>query len=239
MDLKYIENMKFNEEVFLNLQKFVSKDIKSLYKFNCSSIGCDECPFSCHNRGTEVNCCAIDVSDLRDIGEYYLDYFKGEMSKEELGEMSKDDLVKVLVPGNIVEVSCPSGIHIGVVLNNSQVMYLDVDGFDMISDVLKEHEEYYINRVFEPIEGTTKESILQLEKLNCVYSRNTIKHPKDVPFGERYEMYYKGERYECRNELLFSKEIIHYRRESDGTSFAVPISWVVEEGVESIKLITD
>lgn len=231
MDLKYIENMKFNEEVFLNLQKFVSTDIKSLYKFNCSSIGCDECPFSCHNRGTEVNCCAIDKSDLRDIGEYYLDYFKGEMSKE--------DLVKVLVPGNIVEVSCPSGTHIGVVLSNSQVMYLDVDRFDVISDVLKEHEEYYINRVFEPIEGTTKESILQLEKLNCVYSRNTIKHPKDVPFGERYEMYYKGERYECRNELLFGKEIIHYRRESDGTSFAVPISWVGEKGIESIKLITD
>ena len=239
MDLKYIENMKFNEEVFLNLQKFVSTDIKSLYKFNCSSIGCDECPFSCHNRGTEVNCCAIDKSDLRDIGEYYLDYFKGEMSKEDLCEMRKEDLVKVLVPGNIVEVSCPSGTHIGVVLSNSQVMYLDVDRFDVISDVLKEHEEYYINRVFEPIEGTTKESILQLEKLNCVYSRNTIKHPKDVPFGERYEMYYKGERYECRNELLFGKEIIHYRRESDGTSFAVPISWVGEKGIESIKLITD
>ena len=239
MDLKYIENMKFNEEVFLNLQKFVSKDIESLYKFNCSSIGCDECPFSCHNRGTEANCCEIDKSDLRDIGEYYLDYFKGEMSKEDLGEMSKEDLVKVLVHGNIVEVSCPSGTHIGVVLSNSQVMYLDVDGFDVISDVLKEHEEYYINRVFEPIEGTTKESILQLEKLNCVYSRNTIKHPKDVPFGERYEMYYNGERYECRNELLFGKEIIHYRRESDGTSFAVPISWVGEKGIESIKLITD
>ena len=248
MDLKYIENMKFNEEVFLNLQKFVSKDIESLYKFNCSSIGCDECPFSCHNRGAdEVSCCEIDESDLRDIGEYYLDYFKGEMSKEDLGEMSKEDLgemskedlVKVLVPGNIAEVSCPSGTHIGVVLSNSQVMYLDVDGFDVISDVLKEHEEYYINRVFEPIEGTTKESILQLEKLNCVYSRNTIKHPKDVPFGERYEMYYNGERYECRNELLFGKEIIHYRRESDGTSFAVPISWVGEKGIESIKLITD
>ena len=231
MDLKYIENMKFNEEVFLNLQKFVSKDIESLYKFNCSSIGCDECPFSCHNRGIEVNCCAIDKSDLRDIGEYYLDYFKGEMSKE--------DLVKVLVPGNIVEVNCPSGTHLGVVLSNSQVMYLDAKGFDRISELLKEHEDYYINRVFEPIEGTTKESILQLEKLNCVYSRNTIKHPKDVPFGERYEMYYNGERYECRNELLFGKEIIHYRRESDGTSFAVPISWVGEKGIESIKLITD
>ena len=247
MDLKYIENMKFNEEVFLNLQKFVSKDIESLYKFNCSSIGCDECPFSCHNRGIEVNCCAIDKSDLRDIGEYYLVYFKGEMSKEDLGEMSKEDLgemskedlVKVLVPGNIVEVNCPSGTHLGVVLSNSQVMYLDAKGFDRISELLKEHEDYYINRVFEPIEGTTKESILQLEKLNCVYSRNTIKHPKDVPFGERYEMYYNGERYECRNELLFGKEIIHYRRESDGTSFAVPISWVGEKGIESIKLITD
>ena len=239
MDLKYIENMKFNEEVFLNLQKFVSKDIESLYKFNCSSIGGDECPFSCHNRGIEVNCCAIDKSDLRDIGEYYLDYFKGEMSKEDLGEMSKEDLVKVLVPGNIVEVNCPSGTHLGVVLSNSQVMYLDAKGFDRISELLKEHEDYYINRVFEPIEGTTKESILQLEKLNCVYSRNTIKHPKDVPFGEKYEMYYKGERYECRNELVFGKEIIHYRRESDGTSFAVPISWVGEKGIESIKLITD
>ena len=233
MDLKYIENMKFNKEVFLNLQEFVSKDIKSLDDFNCSSIGCNECPFSYHSRGTdEVYCCAIAKSDLRDIGEYYLDYFKGEMSKE--------DLVKVLVPGNIVEVSFTGGIHIGVVLNNSQVMYLDViNGFDTIPELLKEHEDYYINRVFEPIGGTTKESILQLKKLNCVYSRNTIKHPKDVPFGERYEMYYKGERYECRNELLFGKEIIHYRRESDGTSFAVPISWVGEKGIESIKLITD
>ena len=230
MDLKYIENMKFNKEVFLNLQKFVSRDIKSLDDFNCSNIGCNECPFSYHSRGAEVYCCAIDKSDLRDIGEYYLDYFKGEMSKE--------DLVKVLVPGNIVEVSFTDGTHIGVVLNNSQVMYLDVDGFDVISDVLKEHEEYYINRVFEPIHGTTKESILQLEKLNCVYSRNTIKHPKDVPFGERYEMYYKGERYECRNELVFGKEIMYYGK-SDGTSFAVPISWVGEKGIESIKLITD
>lgn len=159
------------------------------------------------------------------------EYFKGEMSKE--------DLVKVLVPGNIVEVSFPSGTHIGVVLSNSQVMYLDVIGFDAIPELLKEDEEYYINRVFEPIEGTTKESILQLKKLNCVYSHNPIKHPKDVPFGERYEMYYKGERYECRNVLLFGKEIMNYRRESDGTSFAVPISWVGEKGVESIKLITD
>ena len=230
MDLKYIENMKFNKEVFLNLQKFVSKDIKSLDDFNCDNIGCNECPFSYHGIGTEAYCCAIAKSDLRDIGEYYLDYFKGEMSKE--------DLVKVLVPGNIVEVNFPSGTHIGVVLNNSQVMYLDVNGFDVISDVLKEHEEYYINRVFEPIGGTTKESILQLKKLNCVYSRNTIKHPKDVPFGERYEMYFKGERYECRNELVFGKEIMYYGK-SDGTSFAVPISWVEEKGVESIKLITD
>ena len=231
MDLNYIENMKFNKEVFLNLQEFVSKDIKSLDEFKCGNIRCNECPFSYHSRGSEVYCCAIDESELRDIGEYYLDYFKGEMSKE--------DLVKVLVPGNIVEVSFTDGTHIGAVLNNSQVMYLDVDGFDGIPELLKEHEEYYINRVFEPIEGTTKETILQLEKLNCVYSRNTIKHPKDVPFGERYEMYYKGERYECRNELLFGKEIIHYRRESDGTSFAVPISWVGEKGIESIKLITD
>ena len=239
MDLKYIENMKFNKEVFLNLQEFVSRDIKSLDDFNCSSIGCNECPFSYHSRGAdEAYCCAIAKSDLRDIGEYYLDYFKGEMSKEDLGEMSKEDLVKVLVPGNIVEVNFPSGTHIGVVLSNSQVMYLDVIGFDVISDVLKEHEEYYINRVFEPIKGTTKESILQLKKLNCVYSRNTIKHPKDVPFGERYEMYYKGERYECRNELVFGKEIMYYGK-SDGTSFAVPISWVGEKGVESIKLITD
>lgn len=239
MDLKYIENMKFNKEVFLNLQKFVSKDIKSLDDFNCSGIRCYECPFSCHSSGDdEVYCCAIAKSDLRDIGEYYLDYFKGEMSKEDLGEMSKDDLVKVLVPGNIVEVSFPSGTHIGVVLSNSQVMYLDVKGFDVILELLKEYENYYINRVFEPIDGTTKESILQLKKLNCVYSRNTIKHPKDVPFGERYEMYYKGERYECRNELVFGKEIMYYGK-SDGTSFAVPISWVGEKGVESIKLITD
>ena len=246
MDLKYIENMKFNEEVFLNLQKFVSKDIESLYKFNCSSIGCDECPFSCHNRGIEVNCCAIDKSDLRDIGEYYLDYFKGEMSKEDLGEMSKEDLgemskedlVKVLVPGNIVEVNCPSGTRLGVVFSNSQVMYLDVIGFDVIPELLKEYGNYFINRVFEPTHGTTKESILQLKVLNCVYSRNPIKHPKDVPFGERYEMYYNGERYECRNELIFGKEILYYGK-SDGTSFAVPISWVGEKGIESIKLITD
>ena len=239
MGLKYIENMKFNKEVFLNLQKFVSKDIKSLDDFNCENIRCNECPFSYHSRGTEDYCCAIDESDLRDIGEYYLDYFKGEMSKEDLGEMSKKDLVKVLVPGNIVEVSFTGGIHIGVVLNNSQVMYLDViNGFDTIPDLLNEHEDYYINRVFKPIDGTTKESILQLKKLNCVYSRNSIKHPKDVPFGERYEMYYKGERYECRNELVFGKEIMYYGK-SDGTSFAVPISWVGEKGVESIKLITD
>ena len=239
MDLKYIENMKFNKEVFLHLQKFVSKDIKSLDDFNCITIGCNECPFSCHSRGAdEAYCCAIDKSDLRDIGEYYLDYFKGEMSKEDLGEMSKEDLVKVLVPGNIVEVNFPSGTHIGVVLSNSQVMYLDVIGFDVIPELLKEYEEYYINRVFEPIGGTTKESILQLKKLNCVYSRNPIKHPKDVPFGERYEMYFKGERYECRNELVFGKEIMYYGK-SDGTSFAVPISWVGEKGVESIKLITD
>ena len=232
MDLKYIENMKFNKEVFLNLQKFVSKDIKSLDDFNCRGIRCYECPFSYHSRGSEVYCCAIDEADLRDIGEYYLDYFKGEMSKE--------DLVKVLVPGNIVEVNFPSGTHIGVVLNNSQVMYLDViNGFDTIPELLNEHEEYYINRVFEPIDGTTKESILQLKKLNCVYSRNPIKHPKDVPFGEKYEMYYNGERYECRNELVFGKEIMYYRRDSDGTSFAVPISWVGEKGIESIKLITD
>lgn len=230
MDLKYIENMKFNKEVFLNLQEFVSKDIESLDEFKCTSIRCTECPFSYHSRGSEVYCCAIDESELRDIGEYYLDYFKGEMIKE--------DLVKVLVPGNIVEVSCPSGTHIGVVLSNSQVMYLDVEGFDLIPELLKEYENYYINRVFEPIDGTTKESILQLKKLNCVYSRNTIKHPKDVPFGERYEMYYKGERYECRNELVFGKEIMYYGK-SDGTSFAVPISWVGEKGVESIKLITD
>ena len=230
MDLKYIENMKFNKEVFLNLQEFVSRDIKSLDDFNCSNIGCNECPFSYHSRGTEVSCCAIDKSDLKDIGEYYLDYFKGEMRKE--------DLVKVLVPGNIVEVSWPSGTHIGVVLSNSQVMYLDVIGFDVIPELLKEDENYYINRVFEPIDGTTKESILQLKKLNCVYSRNPIKHPKDVPFGEKYEMYYKGERYECRNELVFGKEIMYYGT-SDGTSFAVPISWVGEKGVESIKLITD
>ena len=195
MDLNYIENMKFNKEVFLNLQEFVSRDIKSLDDFNCSSIGCYECPFSYRSSGTEVYCCSsIDKSDLRDIGEYYLDYFKGEMSKEDLGEMSKEDLVKVLVPGNIVEVNFPSGTHIGVVLSNSQVMYLDVIGFDVIPELLKEYEEYYINRVFEPIDGTTKESILQLKKLNCVYSHNTIKHPKDVPFGERYEMYFKGER---------------------------------------------
>ena len=238
MDLKYIENMKFNKEVFLNLQKFVSKDIKSLDDFDCGSIGCSECPFSYHSRGTEDYCCAIDESDLRDIGEYYLDYFKGEMSKEDLGEMSKEDLVKVLVPGNIVEVNFPSGTHIGVVLSNSQVMYLDVKGFDVIPELLKEYENYYINRVFEPIDGTTKESILQLKKLNCVYSRNPIKHPKDVPFGEKYEMYYKGERYECRNELVFGKEIMCYGK-SDGTSFAVPVSWVGEKGVESIKLITD
>lgn len=238
MDLNYIENMKFNKEVFLNLQEFVSKDIKSLDDFNCSNIGCNECPFSYHSRGSEVYCCAIDESDLRDIGEYYLDYFKGEMSKEDLGEMRKEDLVKVLVPGNIVEVSFPSGTHIGVVLSNSQVMYLDVIGFDVISELLKEYENYFINRVFEPIDGTTKELILQLKKLNCVYSRNPIKHPKDVPFGERYEMYYKGERYECRNELVFGKEIMYYGK-SDGTSFAVPISWVGEKGVESIKLITD
>ena len=240
MDLKYIENMKFNEEVFLYFHKFVSKDITSLYIFNCSNIGCNECPFSYHSRGAdETYCCAIAKSDLRDIGEYYLDYFKGEMSKEDLGEMSKEDLVKVLVPGNIVEVSFTGGIHIGVVLNNSQVMYLDViNGFDAISDILKEHEDYYINRVFKPIKGTTKESILQLKKLNCVYNRNTLKHPKDVPFGERYEMYYKGERYECRNELVFGKEIMYYGK-SDGTSFAVPISWVGEKGIESIKLITD
>ena len=180
----------------------------------------------------------IDKSDLRDIGEYYLDYFKGEMSNEDLGEMSKEDLVKVLVPGNIVEVNFPSGTHIGVVLSNSQVMYLDVIGFDVVSELLEEYENYFINRVFEPIGGTTKESILQLKKLNCVYSRNTIKHPKDVPFGEKYEMYYKGERYECRNELVFGKEIMYYGK-SDGTSFAVPISWVGEKGVESIKLITD
>ena len=230
MDLNYIENMKFNKEVFLNLQEFVSKDIKSLDDFNCGKIGCHECPFSYHSIGSEGYCCAIDKSDLRDIGEYYLDYFKGEMSKE--------DLVKVLVPGNIVEVNFPSGTHIGVLLSNSQVMYLDVIGFDAIPELLKEDENYYINRVFEPIEGTTKESILQLEKLNCVYSRNTIKHPKDVPFGERYEMYYKGERYECRNELVFGKEIMYYGK-SDGTSFAVPISWVGEKGIESIKLITD
>ena len=230
MDLKYIENMKFNKEVFLNLQEFVSRDIKSLDEFNCSNIGCNECPFSYHSRGTEVSCCIMDKSDLKDIGEYYLDYFKGEMRKE--------DLVKVLVPGNIVEVSWPSGTHIGVVLSNSQVMYLDVIGFDVIPELLKEDENYYINRVFEPIDGTTKESILQLKKLNCVYSRNPIKHPKDVPFGEKYEMYYKGERYECRNELVFGKEIMYYGK-SDGTSFAVPISWVGEKGVESIKLITD
>ena len=229
MDLKYIENMKFNKEVFLNLQEFVSRDIKSLDEFNCSNIGCNECPFS-YRRGTEVSCCAIDKSDLKDIGEYYLDYFKGEMRKE--------DLVKVLVPGNIVEVSWPSGTHIGVVLSNSQVMYLDVIGFDVIPELLKEDENYYINRVFEPIDGTTKESILQLKKLNCVYDRKPIKHPKDVPFGEKYEMYYKGERYECRNELVFGKEIMYYGK-SDGTSFAVPISWVGEKGVESIKLITD
>ena len=230
MDLKYIENMKFNKEVFLNLQEFVSRDIKSLDDFNCSNIGCNECPFSYHSRGTEVYCCAIDKSDLRDIGEYYLDYFKGEMRKE--------DLVKVLVPGNIVEVSCPSGTRIGVVLSNSQVMYLDIIGFDVIPELLKEDENYYINRVFEPIDGTTKESILQLKKLNCVYDRKPIKHPKDVPFGERYEMYFKGERYECRNELVFGKEIMYYGK-SDGTSFAVPVSWVGEKGVESIKLITD
>ena len=239
MDLKYIENMKFNKEVFLNLQEFVSRDIKSLDDFNCSGIRCYECPFSCHSSGTEVYCCcAIDPSDVRDIGEYYLDYFKGEMSKEDLGEMSKEDLVKVLVPGNIVEVNFPSGTHIGVVLSNSQVMYLDVIGFDVISELLEEYENYFINRVFEPIGGTTKESILQLKKLNCVYSRNPIKHPKDVPFGEKYEMYYNGERYECRNELVFGKEIMYYGK-SDGTSFAVPISWVGEKGIESIKLITD
>ena len=93
--------------------------------------------------------------------------------------------------------------------------------------------------MFAPISGTTKESILQLKELNCVYSRNPIKHPKDVPFGEIYEMYYNGERYECRNEIVFGKDLMYYRRESDGTSFAVPISWVEEKGIESIKLITD
>lgn len=232
MDLKYIENMKFNKEVFLNLQEFVSRDIKSLKEFNCENIGCRECPFSSHNIRTEVLCALLDKSDLRDIGEYYLEYFKGEMSNE--------DLVKVLVPGNIVEVSFTGGTHIGVVLNNSQVMYLDVSGFDGIPDLLiNEQEDYYINRVFEPIDGTTKESILQLKELNCVYSRNSIKHPKDVPFGERYEMYYKGERYECRNEIVFGKDLMYYRREDDETSFVVPISWVEEKGIESIKLITD
>ena len=231
MDLKYIENMKFNKEVFLNLQEFVSGNITSVDDFNCDNIKCINCPFSAHNIRDKEFCSSLDKSDLRDIGEYYLEYFKGEMSKE--------DLVKVLVPGNIVEVSSPlSGTHLGVVLNNSQVMYLDITGFDRIPDLLKEQEDYYINRVFEPIGGTTKESILQLKKLNCVYMRNTIKHPKDVPFGEMYEMYYNGERYECINELVFGKEIMHYRKEN-GESFAVPISWVGENGIESIKFITD
>ena len=236
MDLKYIENVKFNKEVFLNLQEFVSRDIKSLKEFNCENIGCRECPFSSHNRGTEVLCASLDKSDLRDIGEYYLEYFKGEM---EGTKMSNEDLVKVLVPGNIVEVSFTGGTHLGVILNNSQVMYLDVIGFDVIPEILKEQEDYYINRVFEPIDGTTKESILQLKELNCVYSRNPINHPKDVPFGERYEMYYNGERYECRNEIVFGKELMYYRRENDETSFVVPISWVEEKGIESIKMITD
>ena len=79
MDLKYIENMKFNKEVFLNLQKFVSRDIKSSNEFNCENIECSECPFSSYNRGTEVCCASLDKSDLRDIGEYYLEYFKGEV----------------------------------------------------------------------------------------------------------------------------------------------------------------
>lgn len=236
MDLKYIENMKFNKEVFLNLQEFVSSDITSSDDFNCDDIGCSECPFSSHNRRDEEPCGLLDKSDLREIGEYYLEYFKDRMGDN---EMINKDLAKVLVPGNIVEVSSPiSGTHLGVVLNNSQVIYLDVTGFDRIPELLKEPEDYYINRVFEPIEGTTKESILQLEKLDCIYSRNPIKHPKDVPFGERYEMYYNGERYECRNEIVFGKDLMYYRRESDETSFAVPISWVEEKGIESIKLIT-
>lgn len=236
MDLKYIENMKFNKEVFLNLQEFVSGNITAINDFNCDNIKCINCPFSSHNRRDKAGCSVLDKSDLRDIGEYYLEYFKGEM---EGTKMSNEDLVKVLVPGNIVEVSFTSGTHIGVILNNSQVMYLDVIGFDVIPELLKEYENYYINRVFEPISGTTKESILQLKELNCVYSRNPIKHPKDVPFGERYEMYYNGERYECRNEIVFGKELMYYRKENDWTSFVVPISWVEEKGIESIKLITD
>lgn len=236
MDLKYIENMKFNKEVFLNLQEFVSGNITSVDAFNCDNIKCINCPFSSHNRRDKEFCSVLDKSDLRDIGEYYLEYFKGEM---EGNKMSKEDLVKVLVPGNIVEVSSTEGTHIGVVLNNSQVMYLDVIGFDVIPEILEEQEDYYINRVFEPIRGTTKESILQLKKLNCVYSRNSIKYPKDVPFGERYEMYYNGERYECRNEIVFGKDLMYYRRENDETSFVVPISWIEEKGIESIKLITD
>ena len=236
MDLKYIENMKFNKEVFLNLQKFVSRDIKSLAEFNCENIRCNECPFSSHNRRGKEACSLLDKSDLRDIGEYYLEYFKGEM---EGTKMINEDLVKVLVPGNIVEVSFTEGTHIGVVLNNSQVMHLDVIGFDDIPELLKESEDYYINRVFEPIKSATKESILQLKRLKCVYCRNTIKHPKDVPFGEMYEMYYNGERYECRNEIVFGKDLMYYRRENDETSFVVPISWVEEKGIESIKFITD
>lgn len=166
MDLKYIENMKFNKEVFLKLQEFVSKDIESTNNFDCDDIECTKCPFCSQNRDSYKPCCYVGASDLRDIAEYYLEYFKGEMGV--------NYLAKVLVPGNIVEVSFSNGTHLGVVLNNSQVMYLDIIGFDIIPELLRDCENYYISRVFEPIECTTKESILQLEKLNCVYERNPM-----------------------------------------------------------------
>ena len=88
-------------------------------------------------------------------------------------ELIKVKLVDVLIPGNIVEImdcyNCKK--ELGVILNNSNICYLN-GGFDSLNSMKCLPDcNYYINKVYEPLIGFDLINIKK-EKMKLLWSKN-------------------------------------------------------------------
>ena len=119
------------------------------------------------------------------------------------------DYEKYLVPGNIV-VAGEAKAH-GIILANGVVVYLDINGFDSVSSLIKA-EEGYVLKVFSPTEYITdKQEIINEEHLDLVYEYKPGISFEDLKCNTEYTFKTSVGSYVARVEMFDDSKVVLVR----------------------------
>ena len=123
------------------------------------------------------------------------------------------DYEKYLVPGNIV-VSGEAKVH-GIILANGVVVYLEIDGYDIVSSLI-EAKEGYVLKVFSPTEYIKcEQDILNEEYLDLVYEYKPGISFEDLECNTEYTFKTSSCSYVARVEMFDDSKVVLVRDPSN------------------------